>query len=65
VFRLVTLPADFNLDNKVNLTDFGILQANFGAGTTRAQGDADGDGDVDLSDFGILQSSMGIDWTTF
>jgi hypothetical protein len=65
VLRFVILPGDFNRDNKVDLNDFGIIQANFGTGTTYAQGDADGDGDVDLSDFGIFQANNGINWTTF
>ncbi|MFO0900698.1 MAG: sugar-binding protein [Pirellulales bacterium] len=53
------LPGDANADGKVDLTDFGILKANFGAGTTAAQGDFNGDAKVDLTDFGILKDNFG------
>ncbi len=56
---LPSIPGDFNLDGKVDLTDFGILKSNFGSGTTLAQGDANGDAKVDLSDFGILKANFG------
>jgi uncharacterized protein (DUF2141 family) len=54
-----TLLGDFNADNKVDLTDFGILKENFGTGTTLAQGDANGDAKIDLTDFGILKDNFG------
>lgn len=58
--RIVDLLAgDANGDGTVNLTDFGILKANFGSGTTRAQGDFNGDGAVDLTDFGLLKDNFG------
>ena len=53
------LNGDFNRDRVVNLADYGVLQANFGTGTTFQEGDANGDGAVDLTDFGILQSQWG------
>jgi probable HAF family extracellular repeat protein len=59
------LPGDANFDHIVNLSDFGLLKANFGLGTSpdqvafRAQGNFDGDRDVDLADFGILKADMG------
>lgn len=43
----------------VNLDDFGLLKANFGAGTRRSQGDMNADHQVDLSDFGILKTNFG------
>ncbi len=52
------LPGDANGDGKVDLTDFGILKNNFGAGTTQAQGDFDGNGRVDLTDFGIFKQAL-------
>ena len=53
------LPGDANGDGVVDLTDFGILKANFGAGTARAQGDFNADGAVDLTDFGVLKDNFG------
>lgn len=53
------LPGDVNGDGKVDLTDFGLLKANFGSGDTRGEGDLDGNGQVDLTDFGILKSNFG------
>jgi len=50
---------DANSDGKVDLSDFGILKANFGAGTTFAQGDFNKDAKVDLTDFGILKTHFG------
>jgi hypothetical protein len=54
------LLADFNNDFRVDLADFGILRANFGA-TDRFfdAGDATGDGVVNLADFGVLRSRFG------
>ncbi|MFO0897426.1 MAG: PEP-CTERM sorting domain-containing protein [Pirellulales bacterium] len=62
VTRFTVVPAlvgDANLDEAVDLTDFGILKANFGSGKTRAQGDFDGNGKVDLTDFGVLKDNFG------
>ncbi|MEM7807477.1 MAG: PEP-CTERM sorting domain-containing protein [Planctomycetota bacterium] len=50
---------DANLDGVVNLTDFGILNANFGAAGGWAEGDFDGDGTVGLTDFGIIRAYFG------
>ncbi len=52
--------ADFNRDRIVNLADFGIVRANFGAtNSTFAQGDTNGDGLVNLADFGVLRARFG------
>jgi hypothetical protein len=51
--------ADFDGDGDIDLTDFGLLKANFGASTPRAPGDADHNGKVDLTDFGVLKASFG------
>ncbi|MFO0898334.1 MAG: ELWxxDGT repeat protein [Pirellulales bacterium] len=59
-----SLAGDANGDGRVDLTDFGILKANFGTGTTRAEGDFDGNGQVDLSDFGILKAEFGAGGTS-
>ncbi len=54
------LAGDFNVDHKVDLTDFGILKGNFGkTPATLAEGDANGDAKVDLTDFGILKDNFG------
>lgn len=54
------LPADFNMDGMVDLTDFNILKANFGSTmASSAEGDANMDGGVDLTDFNILKASFG------
>jgi hypothetical protein len=54
------LPTDFNMDGKVDLSDFTILKSNFGDGNvTRKEGDANLDGYVDLTDFGLLKSQFG------
>lgn len=46
--------ADLDLDGDVDLSDLGILLANFGLG---GAGDLDGDGDVDLADLGAMLSA--------
>lgn len=63
ILRLEAVPAaaDPNQDGVVDLTDFGILKANFGSGATWAQGDFNGDGKVDLTDFGVLKANFGKD----
>jgi hypothetical protein len=58
--RAPWLPGDANLDGTVDLTDFGILKANFGAGDEWLEGDFNVDGQVDLGDFGILKANFGL-----
>ncbi|MFO0898552.1 MAG: plastocyanin/azurin family copper-binding protein [Pirellulales bacterium] len=55
----VTYPGDANVDFKVDLADFAILEQYFSAGTTRGEGDFDHNGKVDLNDFGILKDNFG------
>jgi hypothetical protein len=55
----VALPGDANLDQTVDLSDFGLLKLNFGTGKTWAEGDFDSSGAVDLSDFGVLKQNFG------
>jgi hypothetical protein len=51
---------DTNGDKAVDLTDFGILKANFGRiGAARIEGDLDDDMIVTLSDFAILKENFG------
>jgi hypothetical protein len=58
---LSTFAGDANYDNRVDLTDFGVLKSNFGLprGATAWQGDFDGNGRVDLADFGVLKENFG------
>jgi len=49
---------DFDHSGLVDLSDFGLLKANFGTGTTPLQGNANFDDTVDLSDFGILKANF-------
>lgn len=60
---IAACPADFNHDGLRDLSDLGILLANFGvgAGADPDDGDTDGDGDIDLSDLGVMLSVFGID----
>ena len=62
---LPNCPGDINGDGFVNLDDFIILAANFGAGpgATPAQGDLNQDGFVDLDDFIILAAHFGANCT--
>lgn len=53
------LPGDVDGNLQVDLSDFGILKANFGAATGRRQGDLTLDGKIDLSDFGVLKANFG------
>jgi len=53
------LPADFDGDGEVGLSDFNILKGNFGNAGGKADGDADGDGSIGLTDFDILKGSFG------
>ena len=60
--EILPVPAfagDFDLDDDVDLADFGVLKKNFGSGGDLTEGDADGDGDVDLADFGFLKKNFG------
>jgi uncharacterized protein (DUF2141 family) len=55
------VPGDANGDNKVDVSDLGILAANYGviAGATWTTGDFNRDGKVDVSDLGILAANYG------
>jgi len=51
---------DANGDARVDVSDLGILAANYGqSGRVWEQGDFNGDGRVDVSDLGILASAYG------
>lgn len=55
---------DSNNDNRVDLADFGLLAAHFGAsgfvsGSPAWGADFNGDGVINLSDFALLQSNFG------
>ncbi|MEA1952641.1 MAG: PKD domain-containing protein [Planctomycetota bacterium] len=61
----VPIPADFNLDGKVDVTDLGILTTHYGqSGMTWLEGDATGDGDVDVADLGVLATYYGTGTST-
>ena len=55
------IAGDANRDGKVDVSDLGILAANYGAssGATWMTGDFNGDGKVDVSDLGILAANYG------
>jgi len=55
------IPGDANSDNKVDVSDLGILAANYGitAGAAWSTGDFNNDGKVDVSDLGILAANYG------
>jgi len=55
------IPGDANNDGKVDVSDLGILAANYGmtAGATWELGDFNNDGKVDVSDLGILAANYG------
>jgi hypothetical protein len=55
----VLTPGDANRDQSVDLSDFGLLKANFGSAGGWSAGDFDGNGAVDLSDFGLLKANFG------
>ena len=59
---IVTLPGDANNDGKVDVSDLGILAANYGltSGAEWIQGDFNGDHQVDVSDLGILAANYGV-----
>jgi hypothetical protein len=50
---------DFNANGLVDLHDFAVLKANFGAGSTPVQGNADFDDTIDNNDFAILKQNFG------
>ena len=60
-FRFNVLPGDATGDGLVNLADFGVVRANFGATAACGprQGDFTGDGKVDLADFGVNRAFFG------
>ncbi len=60
LWKLAPLPGDTNYDGRVDLTDFGLLKANFGRTGDNLPGELDYDGDVDLDDFGILKANFGV-----
>ncbi|MFO0899051.1 MAG: right-handed parallel beta-helix repeat-containing protein [Pirellulales bacterium] len=51
---------DANEDGRIDLTDFGILKANFGQSGGWTRGDFNGNGRVDLTDFGLLKNAFGL-----
>ena len=55
------IPGDANHDGMVDVSDLGILAANYGiaSGASWTQGDFNGDGAVDVSDLGILAANYG------
>jgi hypothetical protein len=59
----LTIPllyGDATLDGKVNIDDFSILLAHWGAlGASWAEGDFTGDGTVNIDDFSVLLSNWG------
>jgi hypothetical protein len=61
LFEFMFLRGDANGDGRVNLSDFNILAANFGASPRDfTQGDFDYSGVVNLADFNILASRFGV-----
>jgi hypothetical protein len=60
--HLAPLAGDANKDGKVDVSDLGILAANYGlvAGATWTMGDFNQDGKVDVSDLGILAANYGV-----
>ncbi|MBN2292208.1 MAG: hypothetical protein JXM70_07270, partial [Pirellulales bacterium] len=57
----LAIPGDFNLDGSVDVSDLGILAANYGTmgGMVWGNGDATADTNVDVSDLGILAANYG------
>jgi hypothetical protein len=56
------MTGDANFDSKVDVSDLGILAANYGlaGGATWAMGDFNLDGRIDVSDLGILAANYGV-----
>jgi hypothetical protein len=52
-------PGDVNGDRQVDLSDFGLLKANFGTSGLNAPGDLNRNGSVELGDFGVLKQQFG------
>ncbi len=50
---------DIDGDGQVNLSDLGVVLADFGMTGSGLEGDVDSDGDVDLSDLGVVLASWG------
>lgn len=62
-FTTTSIPGDFDLDDDVDLTDFGFLQHCYsGSGVAPVAGcenaDLDADNDVDQSDFGLFKNCL-------
>jgi hypothetical protein len=58
--QLGSVPGDATNDGKVDVSDLGILAANYGGtGKSWGTGDFNGDGKVDVSDLGILAANYG------
>ncbi|MDE2810667.1 MAG: hypothetical protein OXN90_19815 [Gemmatimonadota bacterium] len=55
------LLGDFDYDGKVALSDYEILQANFGQAEFKPATDMDGNGAVDLEDFFLWADNLGAD----
>lgn len=63
VVARASLPADFDLNDKVDGDDYDIWSANLGIlNATWVDGDANGDGAVNFSDFMIWQANFGQEW---
>lgn len=62
ISSLTITTADFNRDDKINLTDWSIFLFRWGAGdrAVRQQADVDGNGQVDLTDFSIFLRAIKI-----
>jgi hypothetical protein len=54
-----SLTADFNSDGTVNILDYNVLLANFGADTCGNTADANGDCVVNILDYNVLLSEFG------
>jgi photosystem II stability/assembly factor-like uncharacterized protein len=52
------IPGDLNADGRIELTDLGLVLADYGCSAS-CGADVDGDGDVDLSDLGLVLSNYG------
>ncbi len=67
VFYFTIMPADFNLDNLVNVAGDGVIFiGNLGVGTNFAQGDANGDGSVTINPDGlVLVGLLGFDFSNW